>query len=288
MSSSYRGRIAPSPTGYLHLGHARTFWFAMERAKQANGVLIYREEDLDFQRCRSHYSDAARQDLAWFGCQWQEGPDQIGDFAPYKQSQRMPLYLEAWQHLKAMELIYPCEKSRKTIREASANQQNADLEPIYPENWRPPLDIAKNIDRPDGYNWRFRVPSNKKIAFNDACLGPCQFLSGHDFGDFLIWRKDGVPSYELAVVVDDSAMQISEVVRGEDLLISTARQLILYQALEATAPKFYHAPLVVDESGLRLSKSNRSMALRELQAAGFSPEDLRNSEAWWSGSDDLD
>ena len=130
-------------------------------------------------------------------------------------------------------------------------------------------------------------PLTKKIAFDDACLGPCQFISGQDFGDFLIWRKDGIPSYELAVVVDDSAMQISEVVRGEDLLISTARQLLLYQALEASAPKFYHAPLVVDATGLRLSKSNRSMALRELKAAGYSPQDLRNSEAWWSGSEDL-
>lgn len=287
MNSSYRGRIAPSPTGYLHLGHARTFWFAMERARLANGTLIYREEDLDFHRCTSAYSDAARQDLAWFGCEWQEGPDQKGDFAPYKQSERMPLYLDAWQRLKAMELIYPCEKSRKTIREATANQQNADLEPIYPENWRPPLDVAKNIDQPEGYNWRFRVPAHKKIAFDDACLGPCQFISGQDFGDFLIWRKDGIPSYELAVVVDDNAMQISEVVRGEDLLISTARQLLLYQALEASAPKFYHAPLVVDAAGLRLSKSNRSMALRELKAAGYSPQDLRNSEAWWSGSEDL-
>ena len=96
----------------------------------------------------------------------------------------MSLYLKAWQRLKAMELIYPCEKSRKTIREASANQQNADLEPIYPENWRPPLDVAKGIDQPDGYNWRFRVPAKKNIAFNDACLGPCQFISGQDFGDF--------------------------------------------------------------------------------------------------------
>lgn len=287
MTSSYRGRIAPSPTGYLHLGHARTFWFAMERAKHADGVLIYREEDLDFQRCQKRFSDAARQDLAWFGIQWEEGGDQIGDFAPYKQSERMSLYLKAWQRLKAMELIYPCEKSRKTIREASANQQNADLEPIYPENWRPPLDVAKGIDQPDGYNWRFRVPAKKNIAFNDACLGPCQFISGQDFGDFLIWRKDGIPSYELAVVVDDSAMEISEVVRGEDLLISTARQLLLYEALGATVPKFYHAPLVVDETGIRLSKSKQSMALRELKAAGFSPQDLRTSEAWWSGSDDL-
>lgn len=286
MTQNYRGRIAPSPTGYLHLGHARTFWFAMERARSANGVLIYREEDLDFNRCQAAYSQAAIEDLRWFGCEWQEGPDKVGMEESYKQSERMPLFLKAWKELKDQGLIYPCKKSRKDIRAASENIQNTDLEPIYPEAWRPSSELAKNIDSPHGYNWRYRVPQGRKIDFNDESLGPCQFSSGKDFGDFLVWRKDGIPSYELAVVVDDIAMKITEVVRGEDLLISTARQILIYEALESAPPKFYHAPLVIDSAGDRLAKTHQSMSLRELKNEGHSPEELRQSEAWWSGIED--
>ena len=283
MYSSYRGRIAPSPTGYLHLGHARTFWIAMERSQEKRGTLIYREEDLDLNRCRKKFSHAAIEDLKWFGCKWQEGPEQENKFGPYRQSERMPIYLEAWEYLKNMGLIYPCSKSRKSIKKASKNMENFHNEPIYPEVWRPTKIDYFNIKIPDGYNWRFRVPSDKKIYFEDACLGPCQFTSGKDFGDFLIWRKDGVPSYELAVVVDDIAMQISEIVRGEDLLISTARQLLIYDAFDKKSPKFYHAPLVTDSKGIRLSKMQKSMALRELKESGYTPELLRKSDDWWSG-----
>lgn len=285
MYSSYRGRIAPSPTGYLHLGHARTFWIAMERSIENSGTLVYREEDLDFMRCNKKFSQAAIEDLRWFGCKWQEGPEQKNTFGPYRQSERMPLYLEAWKCLKNMNLIYPCSKSRKLIKQALKDSRNFKTEPIYPEDWRPSKIDYSEIKIPDGYNWRFRVPSNKKISFEDACLGPCQFTSGKDFGDFLIWRKDGIPSYELAVVVDDIAMQISEIVRGEDLLISTSRQLLIYDAFGKTSPKFYHAPLVVDSRGIRLSKTQKSMALRELKEAGYTPESLRKSDDWWSGLD---
>jgi len=287
MAQNYRGRIAPSPTGYLHLGHARTFWFAMERARAEKGILIYREEDLDFNRCRKKYSQAAIEDLSWFGCVWQEGPDKAGMKQPYRQSERMPLFLKAWKELKAQGLIYPCEKSRKDIRAASENIQNSDLEPIYPEAWRPPNHVTDKINSPEGYNWRFKVPQNRKIDFHDESLGPCQFSSGRDFGDFLVWRKDGIPSYELAVVVDDIAMEISEVVRGEDLLISTARQILIYEALGAKIPQFYHAPLVIDSAGDRLSKTHQSLSLKELKDAGHTPETLRQSEAWWSGIEDI-
>ena len=286
MAHNYRGRIAPSPTGYLHLGHARTFWFAMDRARSEEGILIYREEDLDYNRCRKAYSQAAIEDLSWFGCVWQKGPDKSEMKQSYRQSERMPLFLKAWKDLKEQGLIYPCEKSRKDIRKASENIQNIDLEPIYPEAWRPSHDVADKIDSPEGYNWRFKVPQDRKIDFHDENLGPCQFSSGKDFGDFLVWRKDGIPSYELAVVVDDIAMEITEVVRGEDLLISTARQILIYEALGAESPQFFHAPLVVDSSGDRLAKTYKSMSLRELKKAGYSPEDLRKSEAWWSGIED--
>ncbi len=287
MSQIYRGRIAPSPTGYLHLGHARTFWIAMERAKAENGILIFRNEDLDAQRCKAEYSESAKDDLKWFGCDWQEGPDKGGAYGPYEQSKRTDLYLNAWKILKENKWIYPCTKSRKDLRKSKENQGNNDQEPIYPEAWRPSHDVGDSMQSPNGYNWRFRVPDNKKIDFIDQRLGPCQFSSSIDFGDFLVWRKDGVPSYELSVVVDDAAMNITEVVRGEDLLISTARQLLIYQALGLTPPQFYHTPLVVDDTGNRLSKRSHSVSLKELKNQGYDPDKLRESEYWWSGLEDL-
>ncbi|MDA9317516.1 glutamate--tRNA ligase family protein [Puniceicoccaceae bacterium] len=285
MASKYRGRIAPTPTGYLHLGHARTFWIAMERAKEAEGQLIFRDEDLDPQRCKEEYSHGAIEDLRWFGCDWHEGPDVGGEMAPYQQSKRNDHFLDAWKLLKDAGFIYPCNKSRKDVARATQAPHSEDeqSEPIYPESWRPPLDCGKVADAPGETNWRFRVPNERKIEFNDVRLGPCSFECLRDFGDFLIWRKDGVPAYELAVVVDDAAMEISEVVRGEDLLISTARQLLIYEALKLKPPVFYHTPLLCDTSGQRLAKRNRSLTLRELREAGHKPESLRHSEDWWSG-----
>ncbi|TVP80167.1 MAG: tRNA glutamyl-Q(34) synthetase GluQRS [Puniceicoccaceae bacterium] len=288
MSSHYRGRIAPTPTGYLHLGHARTFWIAMERAVEAGGTLVYRDEDLDPERCKPEFAAAAMEDLRWFGCDWQEGPDLGGPSGPYRQSERHSLFLHAWERLKNAGYIYPCDKSRKDVARA-AQAPHADEEAsevIYPEHWRPPLGHGRAASQPGPTNWRFRVPDERTIQFDDVRLGPCAFECLRDFGDFLVWRKDGVPAYELAVVVDDAAMEISEVVRGEDLLISTARQLLLYEALGLKPPEFYHTPLLCDTSGQRLAKRNRSLTLRELREAGHQPESLRQSEDWWSGLDD--
>ncbi|NCG09370.1 MAG: tRNA glutamyl-Q synthetase [Verrucomicrobia bacterium] len=287
MNPDYRGRIAPTPTGYLHLGHARTFWIAMERAAEAGGQLIYREEDLDPQRCRREYAESAIEDLRWFGCGWQEGPDCGGGQGPYRQSERYPRFLEAWKRVKEGGFIYPCEKSRRDVASATqAPHADDESEPLYPEHWRPPVGTGQNFNEPGALNWRFRVPDHRSLHFDDLRLGPCAFECLRDFGDFLVWRKDGVPSYELAVVVDDAAMGITEVVRGEDLLISTARQLLLYEALQCPAPEFYHAPLVVDRNGQRLAKRHRSLSLRELRVAGHSPEALRSTEDWWSGLDE--
>lgn len=289
MSRPYRGRIAPTPTGYLHLGHARTFWIAMERAQEAGGHLIYRDEDLDAQRCKPEFSQGALDDLRWFGCRWQEGPDTGGALGPYRQSERHAHFLHAWKQLKEAGHIYPCDKTRKDVaRAAQAPHVDDELsEPMYPEAWRPPLHHGQKANAPGESNWRFRVPDERTMEFTDGRLGPCAFECLKDFGDFLVWRKDGVPAYELAVVVDDAAMNITEVVRGEDLLISTARQLLIYEALGLPAPNFYHTPLLCDTSGQRLAKRNRSLTLRELKAAGHSPEDLRTCEDWWSGLEDI-
>src|SRR3954466_10197650 len=250
-SSDYRGRLAPSPTGYLHLGHARTFWTAYERAVARGGKLILRNEDLDPQRCKQEFVDAMFEDLRWFGLEWQEGPDIGGPFAPYTQSERRQSYLAAFAKLKAGGFVYPCTCSRKDVQSAVTAPHAADDEPIYPGTCRDKKIDAANTAQA---NWRFRVPDGETIRFQDGNLDHQKFVAGRDFGDFVIWRHDQVPSYQLAVVVDDSAMQITEVVRGEDLLISTARQLLLYRALGLKAPSFYHCKLMSDDHGVRLAK----------------------------------
>lgn len=260
----------------------------MERAKEAGGTLIYREEDLDPQRCKEEFAKAAIEDLKWFGCSWEEGPDSGGGSAPYRQSERQALFLDAWEKLKDAGYIYPCDRSRKDVAQATQapHAEDEEAESIYPERWRPKPGTGQDASEPGKTNWRFRVPNDREVIFDDGRLGPCEFECLRDFGDFLVWRKDGVPTYELAVVVDDAEMGITEVVRGEDLLISTARQLLLYEALGLSTPAFYHTPLMVDTEGQRLAKRHRSLSLRELREAKYSPEALRQSEDWWSGLED--
>ena len=244
----YRGRLAPSPTGYLHLGHARTFWVAQERARAHGGELILRNEDLDSTRYKMEFVDAMLEDLRWFGFEWSEGPDVGGKFAPYNQSERMDFYRAALEKLRAGNFIYPCTCSRKDIQAATrAPHANDDDEPIYPGTCR-----TKSANRKSAIGnsaWRFRVPDGETISFTDGNFGGQKFVAGKDFGDFVVWRGDGVPAYQLACVVDDAAMQITEVVRGADLLVSTARQILLYRALSLPLPDFFHCELMLDEAG---------------------------------------
>ena len=327
--SGYRGRLAPSPTGYLHLGHARTFWTAYERAKAAGGTLVMRMEDLDPDRSRQAYAEAALEDLRWLGIRWQEGPgregfhldgqENDGPFAPYLQSQRHSTYLAAWRKLLDGGFIYPCRCSRKDLaaalnaphesaftdesgasgllshpcdknaarmgHPASGSQTDEsneplDDEPVYPGTCRPILGLAPQLSSPASIatekplNWRFRVPDGEAIEFEDLNLGPQHFVAGRDFGDFVVWRRDGVPSYQLACVADDAAMRITEVVRGEDLLKSTARQILLYRALQWQAPAWFHCRLVVDKDGIRLAKRHDALSLRALRQRGLSPGDI--------------
>jgi glutamyl-tRNA synthetase len=270
-TASYRGRIAPSPTGYLHLGHARTFWIAQERASAAGGALILRIDDLDGPRCRPEFTAAALEDLKWFGFRWQEGPDIGGPHGPYTQSERMPLYLDAFERLRASGFIYPCKCSRRDVLLALSAPHEGDEEPIYPGTCR---SASATHERRD-INWRFRVPDGETIAWTDGNRGPQQAVTGRDFGDFLVWRKDDFPSYQLACTVDDALMGITEVVRGADLITSTARQLLLYRALGWPAPAFFHCELMTDEKGERLAKRNDALSLRALREQGRAPEELR-------------
>ena len=319
-NKEYRGRIAPSPTGLLHLGHAMTFWRAQERARQAGGKLVLRIEDLDRDRCRREFADAIIEDLHWFGLDWDEGPDIGGPFAPYFQSQRRSRYLETWEKLRVGGFVYPCKCSRKDVMEASLAPHDENEGPIYPGTCRPrssgveaavpaagwknlqatrlpaqgrgkivaapktlgaatgglpPVTAAATTTAAAATHWRFRVPDGARIEFVDERVGKQSAVAGRDFGDFIVWRRDDVPAYQLAVVVDDAAMRISEVVRGEDLLRSTFRQLLLYRALDLTPPQFFHTQLVVDESGKRLAKRHGALSLRALRERGAVPEELR-------------
>ena len=270
-----RGRLAPTPTGYLHVGHARTFALAAARARREGGTLVYRTEDLDASRCRPEFAEAAMADLRWLGLDWQEGPDVGGPRGPYVQSQRQPWFAEVWRRLHASGTIYPCDKSRQDVARAlTAPHAEDDAEPIFPPALRPPSGEGREAREPGARNWRFRVPDGETVAFTDALQGPQAFVAGRDFGDFLVWRRDGFPAYELAVVADDHAMGITEVVRGADLLLSTARQLLLYRAFGWTSPGWAHAPLIVDATGRRLAKRAAGLSIRELRAAGRSPAEV--------------
>ena len=270
----YRGRIAPSPTGYLHLGHARTFWTAQQRALDANGTLVLRMDDLDGPRCTAEFSAAALDDLEWFGFRWQEGPDVGGPRGPYTQSERMPLYIEAFERLRASGLIYPCKCSRQDVLRALSAPHEGEDEPFYPRTCRPASPIA-SAEKREGINWRFRVPDGEAVSFHDGNLGVQDAFAGRDFGDFLMWRKDDFPSYQLACTVDDALMRITEVVRGADLITSTFRQLLIFRALGWVPPAFFHCNLMSDEKGERLAKRNDALSLRTLRERGATPKELR-------------
>lgn len=260
----YRGRIAPSPTGYLHVGHARTFWVAWSRARAAGGTVILRNDDLDRDRVRPEFVAAMQEDLRWFGLDWDEGP--------IAQSGRFPVYREVLDRLKSGGLVYPCTCSRRDILAAVAAPHAGEDEPVYPGTCRDRDGVGLSEAR---VSWRFRVPEGDVVTFEDGIHGTQRFVGGRDFGDFVVWRHDGIPSYQLACAVDDGLMGITEVVRGEDLLASTARQILILRAMGWMVPRYHHCPLVRDENGVRLAKRHAALGLRELRAQGRSPESIR-------------
>lgn len=266
----YRGRIAPSPTGLLHLGHASTFWIAHRRAADANGTLIFRNDDLDRDRCRPEFVNAAIEDLQWLGMRWQEGPDIGGPYAPYSQSQRLALYQSAFESLLASGFLYPCSCSRREVALAVSAPHSSNSQEIYPGTCRPSGPPPPWPQRA-GINWRFKIAKTELLHFADLHFGVQNCIVGKDFGDFLIWRKDDLPSYQLATVVDDHLMGITEVVRGADLVESTFQQLLLYRALGVTPPSFFHCNLITDSSGKRLAKRHDALSLRHLRSTGIDP-----------------
>jgi glutamyl-queuosine tRNA(Asp) synthetase len=265
---AYIGRLAPSPTGLLHLGHAATFWTAQQRARSAKGTLLLRIEDLDAQRSKPQFTEAILEDLTWLGISWH--PPVL------YQSRRLPLYREALDQLLITGQIYPCHCSRKDLAGMMhAPHEDADDEPVYPGICRPTVDAQQRETRfQPNINYRFRVPDGETITFTDNNLGPQSFTAGKDFGDFLVWRKDGLPSYQLACVVDDANTNVTEVARGRDLFKSTARQLLLQRALDLPTPAYFHTHLLADEHGVRLAKRHDALAIRTLRQQGLTPAEV--------------
>ena len=269
---------------------------AARRAAEYHGQLIFRNEDLDSQRCRPEFVQAMLEDLRWLGIDWVEGPGCGGPMGPYTQSERREHYLQAWKKLRHRGLIYPCTCSRKDVAQAAGAPNDLDDEPLYSGRCRPSNSRKNNepcgdsclgcpataepsgtLD-PAGVNWRFCVPDGEEISFTDLHLGVQRMIAGRDFGDFIVWRRDDVPAYQLAVVVDDAAMGITEVVRGADLLKSTARQLLLFRALGLAAPDYFHCDLVRDANGVRLAKRHDSLSIRKLRELGWTVEQVRAGE----------
>ena len=236
--------------------------------------MILRIEDLDPNRSQSKFIQAAEEDLAWFGIHWDEGP--------VYQQDRTKRYREALDRLIESEQVYRCYCSRKDIRDAVQAPHAGDEGPIYPGTCRGNVGEEREPMGTRRPCWRFCVPNDQRVGFSDGCCGYREFQCGSAFGDFVVWRQDDVPAYQLAVVVDDHEMGVTEVVRGQDLLLSTARQILLYRSLGWQVPQFFHCPLLTDESGLRLSKRSDSLSLRDYRAKGWSPEAIR-ADLDWSG-----
>lgn len=258
-AKKYRGRIAPTPSGLLHIGHAKTFETAQKRAKAQNGDLVLRIEDIDSERCSQELIDETIKDLASINIVCNEGYNIGGKYAPYRQSERLDYYWQVMEELITKKVVYPSNASRSEIKAISKFPARifdfCETERIFPPQLRNEQFDFQQIETPKLINWRFKVPDGETITFTDNRSGEHSFVAGEDFGDFLVWRKSGEPSYELAVVADDHAMKITEVVRGEDLLLSTARQILVYRAMGWEIPESYHCPLLRDENGEKLSKS---------------------------------
>ncbi len=269
---SIRGRYAPSPTGDLHLGNVRTALLAWLFARKAGGAFVLRVEDLDRPRVRPGATARMLEDLRWLGLDWDEGPDCGGPFGPYLQSERQAIYDAYLARLRAADLVYPCYCSRAEVaRAASAPQGAGDEGPRYPGTCRALSAAERRAREAAGRrpSLRFHAP-DRLIQVTDLVACPVAQNVAEAVGDFIVARSDGIPAYQFAVVVDDGLMGITQVVRGADLLSSTARQIALFEALGFAIPTFGHVPLVVDAQGARLAKRDHAAGVGALREAGFS------------------
>jgi len=270
-----RGRYAPSPTGLTHLGNASTALLAWLSVRARGGAFVLRMEDLDRARVVPGSAEGILGDLRWLGLDWEEGPDVGGPHRPYAQSERVAIYDAAFEKLRSSGLVYPCFCSRKDVQSAASAPQAPGDEVRYPGTCRDldADDAARRIASGRAHAFRFRVEPAEIPAFTDRVRGRFEAGPG-SIGDFVVRRADGVAAYQLAVVADDIAMEIDEVVRGDDLLSSTVRQLLLYRALDAPPPSFAHVPLILGDDGIRLSKRHQGVTLQEMRESGLTAKEI--------------
>ncbi len=266
-----RGRLAPSPTGWAHLGNAWAFLMAWLAVRSQNGELVLRMEDLDSERSSVVYMQMLMSDIRWLGLDWDEGPAPEQERWDYHQSNRTRLYAEALEQLRAMGRAYPCFCSRRDLRLASAPHLG-DAGPAYPGTCRnlSGEEVQARLAKGERCAWRFRS-DGRAYAFTALVMGSCSFTLEACGGDFSMRRPDGVFSYQLAVSVDDARMGISQVVRGRDILTSTPRQLAILDTLGLKAPHYAHIPLLLGEDGERLAKRHASLSLDALRTRGVRP-----------------
>ncbi len=279
-----RGRLAPSPTGFLHLGNAWSFLLAWLAARSSDGAVIMRIEDIDPDRSRTHYSKALQEDLRWLGLDWDEGPDIGGPSSPYEQSSRLGLYEKALAGLEAEGHVYQCFCTRKELRTMAGAPHPGDIGAPYSGRCQNlgEDEICAHKAAGRKFSSRLRCPSGK-IEFNDLVCGPQCMTLAECGGDFALRRSDGVFAYQLAVSCDDAAMGINQVVRGNDLLWSTPRQIALFKLLGAPIPEFAHVPMLLDAEGQRLAKRHESLTLRTMREAGTRAENIVGELACLAG-----
>ena len=283
-----KGRFAPSPTGRMHLGNIFTAVVSWLSVKSKGGTWVLRHEDLDRQRSRAEYAAMIEEDLKWLGLEWDEGglenriPEGNGSMtsSPYSQSKRDSFYYDILKSICATGMVYPCFCRRADIMAANAPHQS-DGRVIYAGTCRPNKlpDLSRTLGRlnemegPERWrSLRLAVP-DRDIPFDDLICGPNSFNLAKDCGDFILQRGDGTWAYQLAVVADDHLMGISEVIRGNDLLLSTSQQIYLYELMGWEPPRFGHLPLLVNKAGQRLSKRDSSLNMARLRER-FDPEHL--------------
>jgi glutamyl-tRNA synthetase len=268
------GRLAPSPTGAQHVGNARTYLIAWLSARARGGRVVLRVEDIDSPRVKPGAAEGLLEDLRWLGLDWDEGP--------VVQTRRLPLYEAALLRLRDRELVYPCTCTRSDVERAASAPHQEHEGAVYPGTCagRRAADAAALAGR--RYAWRFRVPPGA-VTFRDGFRGPTRIDLHKVGGDFVVWKAAGTPAYQLAVVVDDADLGVTEVVRGDDLVPSTPRQLLLDEALGLRPPGFLHVPLVVGPDGRRLAKRHGDTRLASLRAAGVTAERLLGLLAWSCG-----
>lgn len=271
----HRGRFAPTPSGPMHLGNLYTALLSWLHTRSAGGDYVLRIEDIDKPRSKPQWAQLIMQDLQWFGLDWDEGPDIGGPYQPYVQSSRLKQYDAAFRRLQEQRHVYPCYCSRAELMSIASAPHGLSAEgPAYPGTCRGLTDderAARAAKKTPSY--RFAIPPGAAVSFEDGCCGLVSFPPGAG-GDFVVKRADGIYGYQLAVVVDDAAMGVTDVLRGADLLDSTPRQLGLYRSLGWTPPRFAHVPLLCDADGERLSKRQRSLAVSALRQSGCRPESI--------------